>query len=500
MKFALCLLVFSAGAVPALAEPPAQSIHYSGRWDLSDSSKPWCAWQGSSFAVSFSGQAILATIQLDHVEYIRVIVDGDHFNSRRLKLKSETHDYVLAENLQPGSHSVEVVKETYSGRGRLTLHALRVADGELIPIPRRKPRLRIQFYGDSNLAGHSLGHEKDKGGGVHTGCHFTFAGIAARMLDAEYQNISVGGARILGRPNSVMSFFDRMEYSQKSAPWQFDRFPADVCVLNIGANNVGRSTPEEISKDYLSLLRRLRKVHPSSHIVVMNGYGWDRAEPANYTEEVVEEFDDRNVSRLAFPWLFNEWHGCEYDHAGMAVVLAEHLATINPAWKAVRAPDVMSGFGRDGDVANGSFESVAPFGGYGWRYFEDGADRVHSPRESPSGEWYLRLPEGCQVHQPNPAVKSRTYTYRLKLRSPNPGTAKIRIEFRGQHFRSEIKDAAREFVFELQPEWKEYTVKVDSPPGTGDRSRDVWQIIVRIIAESGTVECDDVRLFSKQGS
>tara|TARA_B100000676_G_C17293493_1_gene443585 strand:- start:100 stop:393 length:294 start_codon:yes stop_codon:yes gene_type:complete len=97
-------------------------------------------------------------------------------------------------------------------------------------------------------------------------------------------------------------------------------------------------------------------------------------------------------------------------------------------------------------------------------------------------------------------VKSRTYTYRLKLRSSNPSTAKIRIEFRGQHFRSEIKDAAREFVLELQPEWKEYTVKVDSPPGTGDRSRDVWQIIVRIIAESGTVECDDVRLFSKQGS
>ena len=33
----------------------------------------------------------------------------------------------------------------------------------------------------------------------------------------------------------------------------------------------------------------------------------------------------------------------------------------------------MDGFGRQGDVANGSFEHAAPFGGFGWRYFEDGA-------------------------------------------------------------------------------------------------------------------------------
>ena len=31
----------------------------------------------------------------------------------------------------------------------------------------------------------------------------------------------------------------------------------------------------------------------------------------------------------------------------------------------------------DGDVANGSFEETAPFGGYGWRYFlDDGVERV----------------------------------------------------------------------------------------------------------------------------
>ena len=154
----------------------------------------------------------------------------------------------------------------------------------------------------------------------------------------------------------------------------------------------------------------------------------------------------------------------------------------------------MDGFGRDGNVANGSFESVAPFGGFGWRYVQDGAVRVYDPKESPAGDWYLRIPEGSQVHQPNPAMKSTTYVYRLKLRSPDGGKAKIRVEFRDQQFRNEIGNAAKEFDFKLDSEWKDYSVRVDSPPGAGNKSRDTWQIILRIKATDATVECDDVSL------
>ena len=209
---------------------------------------------------------------------------------------------------------------------------------------------------------------------------------------------------------------------------------------------------------------------------------------------MVRKFADDNTSRVIFPWLFNEWHGCEYDHAGMARFLAEHLETVCPDWKAIRSMDVLDGFGRNGDVANGSFEEVAPFGGFAWRYFQEGAIRVHDPAGSSAGEWFLRLPEKSQVHQPNPASKSRCYTYRLMLRSPDSGEAKIRIEFRDQHFRSEIEGAAQEFVFNLESEWREYSVRVESTGGTGEPSQDTWQIILRLVSNAGTVECDNVRL------
>ena len=47
---------------------------------------------------------------------------------------------------------------------------------------------------------------------------------------------------------------------------------------------------------------------------------------------------------------------------------------------------------------------------------------------------------------------------------------------------NEIEDAAEEFLFQPGIEWKDYSVSVNAPRGTGDRSRDVWQIILRMIS------------------
>ena len=165
--------------------------------------------------------------------------------------------------------------------------------------------------------------------------------------------------------------------------------------------------------------------------------------------------------------------------------------------KQVRPIDVMDGFGRDGNVANGSFELVAPFGGYGWRYFTDGAQRIHDADASADGEWFLRLPLGKQVHQPNPASAGNRFTIKLKMRGREAGDrASVRIEFRDQEWRNEIPRSSRTFSYKLDTSWNDYAITLNSPAAAEPRdpSRDPWQIIIRLIAESGTVDIDDVRL------
>lgn len=481
-------------------EPANSRIAYLGRWDFSNPSQPWCTWQGSSIKARFRGTSIQADFTCTgRPEYIRVIIDGKATGSTKLKLLTKRQNYTLADGLDAGEHQIEIVKETYSRKGPMIFHGFLVTDDDLLENTSQQPSLRIIFYGDSNLAGSSLEHEKNKGGSSLCGSYYGLAGITSRMLGAEYHNISSSGAKIATGINSGMSFYNRMDFQESEPRWNSDSFPADICVVNLGANDVSSRSKDEIKQDYKRFISTLRTIHPTARIVLMNGYGWSRKETANYTHEVVSEIDDARLSHVIFPWLFNEWHGCEYDHAGMSQILVDHLVQLDPKYKQVRPIDVMSGFGRDGNVANGSFESVAPFGGYGWRYFTDGAQRIHDPRDSADGEWFLRLPEGKQVHQPNLASKAKTYSISFKMRGRDVGdTGRLSIEFRDQKWRHEIPDSSKTFSYELGTTWKNYTATVKSPPGVQppDPSRETWQIIIRLEAQSGTIDIDGVRLTS----
>jgi lysophospholipase L1-like esterase len=493
-------LISGADLVADNVDPADSRIVYTGRWEFSNPSEPWCTWQGSSIKARFRGTAIEAEFDgASKPEYIRIIVDDNAAKSKKLELSTNRQTYTLATGLNSGEHQIEIIKESYAGKGRMTFHGFKVTGDGLVKIAKTKQPLRIVFYGDSNLAGSSLEHEKNKGDPSLRGSYYSFAGIASRMLDAEYHNISVGGAKIATGLNSGMSFYNRMDFYEPEPRWKPESFPADLCVVNLGANDISAKSKEEIKKDYKSFVSTIRTFHPKARIVLMNGYGWSREEPANYTNEVIAEMDDAELSRVIFPWLFNEWHGCEYDHAGMAQTLVDYLVQIDPKYKQVRPMDVMDGFGRNGNVANGSFEFDAPFGGYGWRYFTDGAERIHDPNSSAEGARFLRLPEGKQVHQPNPATKDKTYTIKLKMRGQADGDqGRIRIEFRDQEWRHEIPNSSKTFTHKLDTSWKEYIVTVKSPPGVQppDSSRDTWQIIIRLESHSGTVDFDDVRLSS----
>ncbi len=480
--------------------PSHPLVQYTGRWDHSVANAPWCAWQGSSIRLTFEGTKLHVLLDgAQRADYVRVIVDGVAEETKRKVAANET-TVLLIEDLPAGRHTFELVKETYAGKGHMTLKGIQLPDGRIVKSESSEPKLRLAFYGDSNLAGTSLESEKNQGDAPRNGCHYTFAGITARALDAEYQNISVGGAGIADRQNSVVSFYNRMDFYRETPKVDFSKFPIDICVLNIGANDIGRKSEEQIRRDYQALLKALRNAHPAAHLVVMNGYGWARNEPANYTHSVVENYSritgDKRISCLVFPWLFNEWHGCEYDHAGMAKCLLIHLEKLDPRWKAQKQLDVMDGFGRNGDVANGSFEAVAPFGGFGWRYFRDGAKRIRDPDESPDGDWFLRLPPGKQAHQPSPAIPSMNYAYRMQLRGDEPGSSvSVRFEFRDQKWRNEIPGSSKEIDLRVTEDWKDYRFDVTAPSAAvpSDRSRDPWQVIVRLISQSGTIDVDQIR-------
>jgi hypothetical protein len=485
------LLVISAPInAEVLVSPNDPGILYMGRWDNSDVLQPWAHWKGSSITLRFEGTSLAATFSATNTDYLRVIIDDDVDRSAKIPVSSSTRTYLLATGLPGSVHKIEIIKET--DVGRWTFHGFELDDDSSLAPPPARPAYKISFYGDSNLAGYSLESEQNESGQHLRGSYYGYAGIVARMFGAEYENISRSGATI----RSLNGFYDRIDYWYQTPQWHFADFQADLVVANIGANDVGRPK-KRIKSQYHDLLDDLRLAYPDAHIMLYNAWGWDYDEPANYIHEVIAERGDANMSSATFPWIFEQWHGCEYDHAGMAQVLADHV-TAMLGWPQ-GARDVMSGLGINGDVANGSFEELAPFGGYGWRYYTDaGVSRVHDSAGAQDGAHYLRLEDGAASHQPFPARGGDSMTVTAWMRAANDAEqVEIRLDSRDQEMWTTPLQVDT-VVHNLTTSWQKYSLTTTAATGT---PRPVFHGRVTFTAGAGaTVDIDNVELSVTGGA
>jgi len=477
-----------SGGVMAI-DPSDENILYTGRWYRAEPSAPWCSWQGCSIIARFRGTSISARLEAvaGDKDWVFVIIDDDKAGARTIALKAGAGDYLLASGLPDTTHKVEIVKKSNAGKDHIvTFHGFNITGSGLASPPVR-PRLKLEFYGDSNLAGYSLEHEQNKGDMKYRDSYYCYAGIVSRMLDAEYHNISKGGERV----HDIMKNIWDKYYPNSGEIWDFSGNRPDAVVVNIGANDVGKPK-DSIVRAYHTFLDAVRGTHPEAHIVVMNAYGWAYDEPANYTSDVVAARNDSNISCLHFPWVFEQWHGCQYDHSGMANLLAEHLSQVM-GWS-YKPSDVMNGFGRDGDVANGSFEAAAPFGGYGWRYYTaKGVSRITGAADAHDGTCYLSLKDGANVHQPNPASDGDKFTVSLWMRGTTDGAkGKIAIEFKDQKMWTDPLDTYST-TKTLTTDWRQYSVTRAAPAGG---PKPVYQIKVILQAGPGdAVDFDNVNMY-----
>ncbi|MDP6418904.1 MAG: GDSL-type esterase/lipase family protein [Candidatus Krumholzibacteria bacterium] len=479
----LALLLVSSASASSPVDPADPHLLYTGRWDDSNASEPWCYWMGSSIIAHFEGSSLAITCSggwWSNYDYLRVIIDDDAANSSKIAIGTSMATHVLATGLGDSSHKVEIIKET--DMGYWLVEGFELDDGKSLLAPPERPSRRIEFYGDSNLAGYSLEHEENHSGYHLRGTYRGYAGIVSRMLDAEYTNVCRSGDRIA----EIHSVFDQVDYWSPTPLWDFARFPPDLVVVGLGANDLGRPKVA-IKSDYHDFLDDLRSTHPEAHIMLYNGWGWDYNEPANYTHEVIEERDDPNMSFAIFPWIFEQWHGCEYDHAGMAQILADHVSELL-GWE--QGPrDVMNGYSLGGNVANGGFEEVAPFGGYGWRYHaHPGVDRIHDPAGARDGEYYLRLSSGAATHQPVPASDGDTFTLEAWVRGS--GNIAATQDFRDQKMWTNPLQSSTE-VFPLTEEWQVISMSATAPLGV---SFPVYHMRLSFIV--GTGDTADIDLVS----
>jgi lysophospholipase L1-like esterase len=479
---------------------PADDEHllYTGIWQHQGEAAE-VHWQGSAVSLVFRGGSVGAVVEATHPgDQFRVVLDGVPA-AKRLMLETGTREYELATGLDPQViHHVTLFKETYS-RAASRLHGFRIHGGRAQLRPATaEPSLRIAFFGDSNMDGTSLYSEKDSG---DSGTYYAFPASVSRMLDAEMQLQAMGGARLAGTDTNTVTFFVHSPDGVVHDSAFRTGFEPDVIVVNAGANDIFGIDPAQrethVKANFRRAVTTIRDAYGSApHIVLMNAYGWDIDEPANYTEEVAAQIGGK-LSVVHFPWMWEQWHGSMWEHSGQAYLLARHIASLDERWSIRRPHDFIDSFDSTGDVANGGFEVAAPFGSFGWRYKDDGVERIDDAANAREGRFYIRLDGGEQVHQgtdstgdllPNATRGGETYRVTAWMRSDSPGArGNIMTRFRSQQYGTHDDGtfAVQASGFALSPKWKRYVHTSTAEPG-------VWTTFHYLAAESGVVEIDDV--------
>jgi hypothetical protein len=462
--------------------PASPKIQYGGRWNRTATAQPTATWQGCSVTLRFKGTSIIAQIGVNQPTDFEVIIDGVLQNA--VSATPSQREIHLAKDLDNKPHAIQLMLARRS-RKPVVFQGFKINGAVLPPPPRAN--LRIEFFGDSNMAGDSNFHERNKG---KQGTYYAFPAMLCRLLNAEMNNQAVSGAKLRGIIKQLYS-----DGTTKPDRDYRSGFDPHIIVVNAGANDVP-ATREVLKSRYKQVLDSLRTVYgPKPHIVFFNAYGWNTREPANYTRQFVKDFKDPNLSVCLFPWLLEHWHGCMTDHSGQTHLLADHLKSINPTWAAKNPNDIFDAFGRNGDLANGSFEHRSPFGGFGWRYFTDGVQRVNDPGNAADGTHYIRLKAGQKIHQPADAtadfkpggtVGKVSYTVSAKVRGVTPiAKAEIIADFQGQKYRTRKHPQSKTLT--LTSDWQDFTTRVTAPEGT-------WTVFITLKAAVGTVEFDKVRM------
>lgn len=256
-----------------ITETPASDsrIEYVGR-TLVEGSDVSYDWSGVYFRVRFKGPYLAMRCSDTKNSWFNLWVDKEMSPEMDKKFMVGAQDtlIVLAEGLGKGEHEIILQKRTEGEQGRFTVHSF-ICGGEILKADGRKDR-HIEFIGDSYTCGYGTesGDKNDPFLAETENCNLTYAAIAARYFNADFNLVSHSGQGITRnyddyRPGYHMpdrysqTFDESTEYT-----WDAEKAPyrPDVVVIYLCTNDfsTARQPHETIfAERYITLLKKIKE-------------------------------------------------------------------------------------------------------------------------------------------------------------------------------------------------------------------------------------------------
>ena len=296
----------------------------------------------AGFEVSFTGTSLTATIisaessypnEAAGNAYAYVFLDGvtNYKRAKEIQFNSteQETEYVLAENLNEGKHTVKLLKRTEAKYGTAALVKLETDGG--FETPPEKPSLKFEIIGDSIMSGSESMRSNVSETNV-TESENTLASygyVAASEFRAQVNCITRSGALVSGYNGyaSIPQYYD--SYSQIDvSTWDFSRYQPDVILLDLGTNDRLIGAPSElIAEKYVEFVRHLREKNPAAAIFCCEGAMLDSLK--TIVSNAVKTLNQEGDGRVWYYHLPNlriaGGHPTESDHRENGYALADFI-------------------------------------------------------------------------------------------------------------------------------------------------------------------------------
>lgn len=284
------------------------------------------SWTCSGFEFTFEGTAAyLSMLGSGADALVGVFVDGSKTHTSLLTVNAAMKEYVLAENLTEGKHTIRVLKLSEAKHSSLILGNLRV-DGKNIQ-PTEKQERVIEFIGDSITCGFGTLATSAAApfSTLEEDASIAYPYLIASHFDAEAQIIARSGIGILGNSGNgtetMPEVYEYASYKQQNSLFEgkqldkmtkwadVDHEKPDAIVINMGTNDHAyHANTQPFVDEYKKFLKTVRKANPDAKIFVT--YGNMHTQLHTTIKTLVEGMGDKNMKFVDL--LTNQ----TYDRAG----------------------------------------------------------------------------------------------------------------------------------------------------------------------------------------
>lgn len=300
----------------------SDEIHYQGRIDYSNANTPMLIWQGTTVETEFTGDSLqVGFSKVKGQVYFDVDIDGQ---TSMIKAENGWIDIPVAAGND--THTVKLFKRSEADVGYIgflgfktkpegssdTVTTLNIPD---LSNATPDASLKILFFGDSITAGacnEDGGEDQWEDYSTHNNA-LSYGAMTAKVLDAEYRNISVSGMGITMGYNTLLfeQVWNRVYPDPSSDVADVSLWQPDVIFTNFGENDDSYSSsqnldfPSNFTSKYVSVVRKIREAYPDSTIVVLRGgmYGGSQSQrlrgPWEDTVNTLEA-SDNNIKHFVF--------------------------------------------------------------------------------------------------------------------------------------------------------------------------------------------------------